>query len=65
MKYLHTMVRISDVDKSLDFRPLHQALRDPERNFLYGYLGLAEDDPKNKAAIDNLSILLSTRPAQE
>jgi hypothetical protein len=39
------------IDQSLDFRPLHQALRDPGRNFLYGYLGLREDDPKNKAAI--------------
>ena len=39
------------VDQSLDFRPLHQALRDPGRNFLYGYLGLREDDAKNKAAI--------------
>ena len=39
------------VDQSLDFRPLHQAQRDPARNFLYGYLGLREDDPKNKAAI--------------
>jgi hypothetical protein len=39
------------VEESLDFRPLHQALRDPARNFLYGYLGLREDDPKNKAAI--------------
>jgi hypothetical protein len=39
------------VDQSLDFRPLHQALREPARNFLYGYLGLREDDPKNKAAI--------------
>jgi hypothetical protein len=39
------------VDQSLDFRPLHQALRDQARNFLYGYLGLREDDPKNKAAI--------------
>jgi hypothetical protein len=39
------------VDQSLDFRPLHQALRDPSRNFLYGYLGLAEDDAKNKAAV--------------
>jgi len=39
------------VDQSLDFRPLHQALRDPARNFLYGFLGLREDDPKNKAAI--------------
>src|SRR6185503_9735589 len=38
-------------DKSVEFRPLHQALRDPARNFLYGYLGLREDDPKNKAAI--------------
>jgi hypothetical protein len=39
------------IDQSLDFRPLHQALRDPARNFLYGYLGLREDDPKNKAAL--------------
>lgn len=39
------------VDESLDFRPLHQALRDRARNFLYGYLGLSEDDPKNKAAV--------------
>jgi hypothetical protein len=39
------------IDQSLDFRPLHQALRDPARNFLHGYLGLREDDPKNKAAI--------------
>jgi hypothetical protein len=39
------------VDQSLDFRPLHQALREPARNFLYGFLGLREDDPKNKAAI--------------
>src|SRR5204863_6549773 len=38
------------VDQSLDFRPLHQALRDPARNFLYASLGLREDDPKNKAA---------------
>jgi hypothetical protein len=38
-------------DGSLEFRPLHQALRDPARNFLYGFLGLAEDDPKNKAAV--------------
>jgi hypothetical protein len=37
--------------ESLDFRPLHQALRDRARNFLYGYLGLREDDPKNKAAV--------------
>jgi hypothetical protein len=39
------------IDQSLDFRPLHQALRDPARNFLYGYLGLREDDPKNRAAL--------------
>ncbi|HVV50915.1 MAG TPA: hypothetical protein VHO06_14710, partial [Polyangia bacterium] len=38
-------------EASLDFRPLHQALRDPKRNFLADYLGLREDDPKNKAAI--------------
>jgi hypothetical protein len=38
-------------EASLDFRPLAQALRDPARNFLWGYLGLREDDPKNKAAI--------------
>jgi hypothetical protein len=38
-------------DKSVDFRPLHQALRDPARNFLYNYLGLREDDPANRAAI--------------
>jgi hypothetical protein len=39
------------VAASLDFRPLHQALRDPARNFLYGYLGLREDDAKNRAAL--------------
>ncbi len=38
-------------EASLDFRPLHQALRDPARNFLMSFLGLREDDPKNKAAI--------------
>ena len=38
-------------DKSIDYRPLHQVLREPARNFLYGYLGLREDDPKNKNAI--------------
>jgi hypothetical protein len=38
-------------DKSVDFRPLSQALRDPARNFLFGYLGLREDDARNKAAI--------------
>jgi hypothetical protein len=38
-------------DQSLDFRPLHQALRDPARNFLHGHLGLREDDEKNKAAV--------------
>jgi hypothetical protein len=36
---------------SVDFRPLHQALRDGKRNFLMNFLGLREDDPKNKAAI--------------
>jgi hypothetical protein len=38
-------------DKSVDFRPLHQALRDPARNFLHDHLGLREDDPTNKSAI--------------
>ncbi len=38
-------------DASLDFRPLHQALRDPARNFLMNFLGLREDDPKNRAAV--------------
>jgi hypothetical protein len=38
-------------DKSVDFRPLHQALRDPARNFLYGHLGLREDDPTNRGAV--------------
>jgi hypothetical protein len=36
---------------SVDFRPLHQALRDGARNFLANYMGMREDDPKNKAAI--------------
>jgi hypothetical protein len=39
------------IGESVDFRPLHQALRDPARNFLDNYLGLREDDPKNRAAI--------------
>ncbi len=39
------------VDGTLEFRPLHVALRDPARNFLAGYLGLGEDDPKSKAAV--------------
>jgi hypothetical protein len=39
-------------NESLEFRPLHQALRDPARNFLYGHLGLREDDAKNKAALN-------------
>ena len=38
-------------DKSVDFRPLHQALRDPTRNFLHDHFGLREDDPSNKSAI--------------
>jgi hypothetical protein len=46
-----TVLFDAPIEGSLDFRPLHQALRDPARNFLYGYLGLREDDPKNKSAI--------------
>src|ERR1041384_7451928 len=38
------------IDQSLDFRPLHQALRDRARTSLYGSLGLREDAPKNRAA---------------
>jgi len=37
--------------ESLAFRPLAQALRDPARNFLWNYLGLREDDAKNKQAL--------------
>jgi len=36
------------VDETLAFRPLHQALRDPARNFLYGHLGLDEDSPTQR-----------------
>ena len=36
------------VTESLGFRPLAQALRDSNRNFLFDYLGLGEDDPKAK-----------------
>jgi hypothetical protein len=39
------------IEKSLDFRPLHQALRDPARNFLHNHLGLREDDPSNRSAV--------------
>ncbi len=39
------------VDKPVEFRPLHQALRDPDRNFLANYLGLREDDPKYAGAL--------------
>ena len=36
---------------SLGFRPLAQALRDANRNFLFDDLGLGEDDPKAKSAL--------------
>ena len=36
---------------SLGFLPLAQALRDRERNWLFDYLGLGEDDPKGKGAL--------------
>ena len=39
------------VSESLGFRPLAQALRDRERNYLFDYLGLGEDDPKAKTAL--------------
>ena len=37
-------------DVALGFPSLAPVIRDPERNFLWGYLGLREDDPKNRAA---------------
>jgi hypothetical protein len=37
------------VDQALSFPSLAPVLRDPHRNFLYGHLGLREDDPHNKA----------------
>ena len=39
------------VSESLGFRPLAQALRDPNRNWFHDYLGLGEDDPKAKTAL--------------
>jgi hypothetical protein len=39
------------VAETLGFRPLAQALRDPERNLFHDYLGLGEDDPKDKSAL--------------
>jgi hypothetical protein len=35
-------------DASLGFPSLAPVLHDPTRNFLWGYLGLREDDPKNR-----------------
>jgi len=37
-------------DASLGFPSLAPVLRDPALNFLWGHLGLREDDPKNRAA---------------
>jgi hypothetical protein len=39
------------LSETLGFRPLAQALRDPDRNWLHDYLGLGEDDPKAKTAL--------------
>jgi hypothetical protein len=36
-------------EESLSFPSLAPVIRDPKRNFFWGYLGLREDDPKNKA----------------
>jgi hypothetical protein len=36
-------------DAALGFPSLAPVLRDPVRNFLWGHLGLREDDPKNRA----------------
>ena len=35
-------------EASLGFPSLAPVLHDPARNFLWGYLGLREDDPKNR-----------------
>jgi hypothetical protein len=37
------------VDQALSFPSLAPIVRDPHRNFLFGHLGLREDDPRNKA----------------
>jgi len=37
-------------DEALGFPSLAPVIRDPARNFLWGHLGLREDDPKNRAA---------------
>ena len=37
-------------DIALGFPSLAPVVRDPARNFLWGHLGLREDDPKNRAA---------------
>jgi len=37
-------------DMALGWPSLAPVLRDPTRNFLWGHLGLREDDPKNRAA---------------
>jgi len=37
-------------DAALGFPSLAPVVRDPARNFLWGHLGLREDDPKNRAA---------------
>lgn len=33
------------------WRPLHQVIRDPRRNILYGHLGMREDDPAAKSKV--------------
>jgi hypothetical protein len=38
-------------ETSLGFRPLSQALQDPQRNLLWNHLGLAEDNGKSKSAL--------------
>ncbi len=38
-------------DDDLSFRPLHEALRDPDRNFLHDHLDLGEDDASPQALI--------------
>jgi hypothetical protein len=35
---------------SAGWRPLHKALRDPQRNLLFNHLGMAEDDPDSTSS---------------
>jgi len=40
-----------DAGAKAGWRPLHQVLRDPKRNLLWGYLGLGEDNVQSKTKV--------------